>query len=79
MQPLKDYSHIRGVCHNPHPQDGPEQLEKEWGYCQRLQLNSVRFWMDMDTWEREGDSYFDMLDTFMRTAWRSGVSSMPIF
>ncbi|HEX2907271.1 MAG TPA: cellulase family glycosylhydrolase, partial [Phototrophicaceae bacterium] len=46
---------------------------------QRLQLNSVRFWMDMDTWEREGDSYFDMLDTFMRTAWRSGVSSMPIF
>ncbi len=77
MKPLNDYSHIRGVCHNP--QGDLERLETEMGYCQRLQLNAVRFWMRMDLWEEQGDGYFDMLDQFMRTAWRYGVSSMPIF
>jgi len=78
MQPLKDYGHIRGVCHNPHPQGDPERLEREMGYCQRLQLNSLRYWMSMESWEQQGDRYFDLLDHFMRTAWRYGVSSMPI-
>jgi hypothetical protein len=78
MEPLKNYAHIRGVCHNPHPQGGHESLEREMGYCQRLQLNAVRFWMSMDSWEQQGNRYFDDLDHFMRTAWRYGVSSMPI-
>ena len=78
MQPLNDYSHIRGVCHNPDPQGDQAQLEREMGYCQRLQLNALRFWMSMDAWEEQGDGYFDALDNFMRTAWRYGVSSMPI-
>ena len=78
MKPLSDYSHIRGVCHNPHPEDGPETLAKEMGYCQRLQLNSLRYWMLMDQWEERGDAYFDELDHFMRTAWEHGVSSIPI-
>ena len=78
MQPLKDYSHIRGVCHNPDPQGDQAQLEREMGYCQRLQVNALRFWMSMDAWEEQGDGYFDALDNFMRTAWRYGVSSMPI-
>ena len=77
MQPLKDYSHIRGVCHNPRSEH--DQLETELGYCQRLQLNSIRFWMRMELWEQEGDQYFERLDHFMRTAWRFGISSMPIF
>lgn len=79
MKPLSDYSHIRGVCHNPHPEDGLEQLKKEMGYCQRLNLNALRYWMLMDQWEERGDAYFDELDQFMRTAWEHGVSSMPIF
>ena len=70
MQPLKDYSPVRGVCHNPHPSQEPARLETEMGYCQRLQLNSVRFWMSMETWEQPGDGYLDVLDHFMRTAWR---------
>ena len=78
MKPLKDYSHIRGVCHNPRAERDPEQLETELGYCQRLQLNSIRFWLRMDVWEEQGDSYFDVLDHFMRTAWRYGISSIPI-
>lgn len=78
METLKDYSHIRGVCHNPRLPVDQEQLETEMGYCQRLQLNSLRFWMLMDEWEKQGDSYFDVLDNFMETAWRYGVSSIPI-
>jgi hypothetical protein len=80
MEILNDYSHIRGVCHNPRLGDdfSQEELEKELGYCQRLQLNSLRFWMLMDEWEKDGDAYFDALDNFMRTAWKYGVSSMPI-
>ena len=78
MHPLKVYSHIRGVCHNPRL-DGHKQLETEMGYCQRLQLNSLRFWMLMEEWEKQGESYFDSLEHFMRTAWHYGVSSMPIF
>ena len=58
MQPLKDYSHIRGVCHNPHTEDAHEQLVTEMGYCQRLQLNALRYWMRMDVWEQQGDRYF---------------------
>lgn len=68
---------ISGVCHNP-KLDGHDQLEQEMTYCQRLQLNSLRFWMKMDEWETRGDAYFDILDNFMRTAWEYGVSSIPI-
>ncbi len=34
--------------------------------------------MNMETWEQQGDGYFDLLDHFMNTAWRHGVSSVPI-
>jgi len=77
MEILDDYSHIRGVCHNPRL-DGTQDLEKELGYCQRLHINSFRYWMLMEEWEKDGDAYFDKLDTFMRTAWEYGVSSTPI-
>lgn len=77
MKTLQDYLHIRGVCHNPQL-DGHESLETELGYCQRLQLNSFRYWMKMEEWEKRGDAYFDILDHFMRTAWEYGISSMPI-
>ena len=79
MKPLKSYSHIRGVCYNPGEAGDQETLERHLSYCQRLNLNSVRFWMDMDKYEKEGDAYFDRLENFMATCWRFGASSMPIF
>ncbi len=79
MKPLKDYSMIRGVCYNPGEAGDAETLERHLSYCQRLQLNSVRFWMSMEKYEEEGDTYFDRLEGFMSACWKHGVSSMPIF
>lgn len=79
MKPLKDYSFVRGVCHNPNSRNTQEQLEKEMSYCQRLQLNSTRFWMSMEEYEKNPKAYISMLDNFMRTCWKYGVNSMPIF
>ena len=79
MKPQHSYAHIRGVCYNPGEAKDQETLEKHLGYCQRLNLNSVRFWMSMEKYEEEGDAYFDGLENFMKTCWQYGVSSMPIF
>ncbi len=78
MKPLQDYSHIRGVCYNPGEAGDQETLERHLSYAERLRLNSVRFWMSMDKYEEQGDAYFDVLENFMATCWRYGISSMPI-
>ena len=78
MKPLQDYSHIRGVCYNPGEARDQETLERHLSYAERLRLNSVRFWMSMDKYEEQGDAYFDVLENFMATCWRYGISSMPI-
>jgi len=79
MKPLKDYSQIRGVCYNPGEAKDQETLERHLSYCWRLNLNSVRFWMSMDKYEADGAAYLDVLENFMETCRRFGVSSMPIF
>ena len=79
MKPLKDYSFVRGVCHNPRRDGDQERLEKELSYCKRLQINSTRFWMDQKEWEKDPEGYKAMLKNFMETCWKYGVSSMPIF
>ena len=78
MQPLTDYSHIRGVCHNPESSADQAALERHLSYMRRLNLNSVRFWMDMDRYEADPRGYLDALARFMETCWRFGVSAMPI-
>lgn len=79
MKPQKDYGFVRGVCHNPIPGKTQEELEREISYCRRLQLNSVRFWMSMEAYEKDPEGYLAVLGNFMRTCWKYGVSSMPIF
>lgn len=79
MKPLKDYSFVRGVCHNPEPDKSQEQLELEYSCCQRLQLNSIRFWMLMDEYEKDPEGYLALLDNFMETGWKYGITFMPIF
>ncbi len=79
MKPLKDYSFVRGVCHNPRPNKPQEELEKELSYCKRLQINSTRFWMDQEEWEKDPEGYKALIGNFMETCWKYGVSSMPIF
>ena len=52
MKPLADYSFVRGVCHGPGPNFSQEKLEKELSYCKRLQLNSTRFWLSQEEYEK---------------------------
>ena len=79
MKPLKDYSFVRGVCHNPPRDKDWARLEKELSYCKRLNINSTRFWMDQGEYEKDPQGYIDYIGKFMRTCWEYGVSSMPIF
>lgn len=78
MKPLADYSFVRGVCHGPGPNFSQEKLEKELSYCKRLQLNSTRFWLSQEEYEKDPKGYIDLIGNFMRTCWKYGVSSMPI-
>lgn len=79
MKPLKDYSFIRGVCHNMRRDATQMDLERELGFCRRLNLNSVRFWMKQEDFEKNPDEFIDYVGNFMRTCWKFGLSSMPIF
>ena len=73
-----DYSDVRGVCHNPRPDRNQEELEKELGYARRLNLNSVRFWLQESEWKKDRAGYEAMILNYVRTCHRYGISSMPI-
>lgn len=77
MKVLKDYSFVRGVCHGPR-ENNPEIWKRDFGYMNRLKLNSVRMWMSQKKWEEEGDAYIDMIASYIRTGWEMGISTMPI-
>ena len=61
MKPLKDYSFVRGVCHNPPRDKDWARLEKELSYCKRLNINSTRFWMDQGENEKDPQGYIDYI------------------
>lgn len=73
-----DYSWVRGVCHNPDPEKSQEQMEKELGYAQRLNLNSVRFWLEEEKWAADPAGYEAMILNFVRTCMKYDIYSMPI-
>lgn len=76
MKPLDDYSFIRGVNH----MWGGDQatLEKEFGYAQRLQINSSRIWLRYAEYWRDPDGFIAKLRNYIRTAHRFGITTMPI-
>lgn len=78
MKVLNDYGFVRGVCHNPPMDRNWERLERELGYCKRLNINSVRFWMDQGEYEKNPKDYINYIGTFMKICWKYGVTSMPI-
>ena len=78
MKPLKDYSFIRGVCHGPWPDFNEERLRREMSYCKRLSINSIRFWLSQEEYEKDGEAYLNMLEQFMEICFEYGVNSMPI-
>lgn len=79
MKPLDDYSFVRGVCHNPSSNRSQEELEKQLGFCQRLKINSIRFWMKQSEFEKDPEDYIERIGNFMRTCGKYDISCMPIF
>lgn len=78
MKPLEDYSFIRGICHGPWPNFDEKRLRKELSYCKRLNINSIRFWLSQDEFEKSGIIYLDMIEKFMELCHEYGLTSMPI-
>ena len=78
MKLLNDYSFVRGVCHGPHAKD-PEIWKRDFGFMNRLMLNSVRMWMHQRRYEEEGDAYVKMIKEYVQTAHEFGITVMPIF
>jgi len=75
-EPLKDYSFIRGVCHNLTPDQ--ETLERDLGFMQRLQLNSSRVWLNQRAYESNPEEYINRVLNYVRTCNKYGVTVMPV-
>lgn len=76
-EPLKDYSHIRGVCHGPTRDQA--QLEKELGYAKRLNLNSTRIWLSYQAYNKDPEAYLENIRNYVRTSYdKFGITTMPI-
>jgi len=75
-EPLKDYSFIRGVCHNLTPDQ--ETLERDLGFMQRLQLNSTRVWLNQRAYESNPEEYINRVLNYVRTCNKYGVTVMPV-
>lgn len=76
-EPLKDYSFIRGVCHNLSPNQ--ETLERDLKFMKRLQLNSTRVWLSQRAYESNPEEYIKRVVNYVRTCNKYGVTVMPIF
>lgn len=74
---LKDYSHVRGVCHIGWMSD-EATIRKELGYARRIHLNSTRIWLPMDRYKAAPDEFVKKLKTYVRIAHEMGFGVMPI-
>lgn len=76
MKPLKDYSFIRGVCHNSH--ECGETYLREIGYAKSIGVNSFRTWLSYHAWQRDRDSFIERTRKFISIAHENGITVMPI-
>ena len=76
MKPQKDYSSIRGVCHNSRA--GTEEYLREIGYARSIGVNSFRTWLSYRGWQRNRDAFIENIRGFIRTAYENGITVMPI-
>ena len=76
MKLQKDYGFVRGFCHSYNEQQ--DVMEKYLRYAQRLQLNSSRIWLSYKSYIKDPKGYISIVRNYIRTAWRFGISTMPI-
>ena len=75
MEILNDYSWVRGVNHY---MSSGEQLKKELGYGKRVNLNSVRFWLDYRAYAADKTGYIERVVRYTRECYECGYRVMPI-
>lgn len=75
MEILNDYSWVRGVNHY---MSSGEQLKKELGYGKRVNLNSVRFWLDYRSYAADKTGYIERVVRYTRECYECGYRVMPI-
>ena len=75
MEPLKDYSWLRGVNHGMLDE---ETTRKYLEYGKRVGLNSVRFWLNPVQWEKDPKGYCEDIRAYIRTCNDCGYKAMPI-
>lgn len=73
-----DYSHIKGVHHAPWPGKSLEQLDRELGYAERIGLNSVRLFMQEQSWYRDPAAMEKLNLDYVRLCAKHNLSVMPI-
>lgn len=79
MKIFKDYSFIRGICHNPDLNFSQKKLERELEFCKRLKINSIRFWLLQLEYEKNPNEYLNTVGEFIDICWTYHISCMPIF
>jgi len=75
-EPLDDYSFVRGVCYGVRADQAT--LERDLGYAQKLYLNSTRVWLSYRSYEQDPEGYLKRLQNYVRTAYRYGITTMPV-
>ena len=75
MEPLKDYSWLRGVNHGINDE---ATTRKYLGYGKRVNLNATRFLLSFDAWVKDRDNYFESVRNYIRTCYDCGYRVMPI-
>lgn len=82
MKPCADYSFVRGVCAAPAMPDletgDKTRMMRDIALCEHLQLNSTRFWMDQEHYEKNPEKYVAMIKDYVHTCYEHGITSMPI-
>lgn len=87
MQPLKDYSFVRGFNYtqsdvwtdeNFWEEYKHEIIERDMGYAERLKLNSARIFLTYSSYKKNPKQFLANVKDFIQTAWKHGISTNPI-
>ena len=78
MKVLDDYSFVRGFCYSGSIFVPEDKLRREFGYAQKLALNSTRIWLSCRAYEKDPKGFIEKLVRFVRVANEMGITTMPI-
>jgi hypothetical protein len=77
-KPLADYSFVRGVCYPGGWRKDAAVIERDLGYARRVNINSTRVWLSYKEYQKDPAGFVQKIQTYVRTANRLGISTMPV-